>query len=93
MRRTVLVSALLLTAFPAYALPVTSTDVCVEIRDAAVCVMAEPKCHWSGEERDCLDGPAPPQDACIVHSSESICSVSTLGCVWREGKGCTAKAK
>ena len=88
-----LVAAASCIATAAYALPVTSTDVCVEIRDAAVCVMAEPKCHWSGEERDCLDGPAPPQDACIVHSSEAICSVSTLGCVWSEVKGCTAKAK
>ena len=91
MRLYLLTLAAFLTAPPAYALPVTSTDVCAEIRDAAVCVMAAPKCHWSGEERDCLDGPAPAQDACIVHSSESICSVSTLDCVWDADKGCTAK--
>ena len=93
MRLYLLILAALLTAVPAYALPVTSTDVCAEIRDSAVCLMAEPKCHWSGPERDCLDGPPPPQDACVVHSSESICRFSTLGCVWTEGKGCTARAK
>ena len=91
MRIYPLTLAAFLAASPAYALPVTSTDVCAEIRDAAVCVMAEPKCHWSGEERDCLDGPAPPQDGCVVHSSESICNVSALGCVWTKDKGCTAK--
>lgn len=92
-------TAVLALFVPLFALAATlgssraAEDTCFKISDSAICLAAAPKCHWVGEERDCLDGPPPPQDACRAHGDRAICdSDATLGCGWDAARGCLAKA-
>ena len=68
---------------------------CSAIRDSALC-LAEPTCWFdAAENKGCVDGPPPAQDACGVHGGESICvSDTALGCAWNaDDKKCVTKAK
>jgi hypothetical protein len=67
---------------------------CSAIRDSALC-LAEPTCWFNAaENKGCVDGPPPAQDACGVHGGESICvSDTALGCAWNaDDKKCVTKA-
>lgn len=66
---------------------------CQAIRDSAMCV-AEPTCWYDAvNNKGCLPGPRPDENACAVHGGESTCNTSTLGCTWNAGdKTCVTKA-
>ena len=65
---------------------------CSAIRDSAMCV-SEPTCWYdAANNKGCLEGPRPGENACGVHGGESICNTSTLGCMWDAGgKKCVGK--
>jgi hypothetical protein len=67
---------------------------CSAIRDSAMCV-AEPTCWYDAvNNKGCLDGPRPDENRCAVHSGESTCNVSTLGCTWNAAEEkCLTKAE
>ena len=94
MKKAVLAPLVLLSALAAtLGSSRAADDTCFKISDSAMCLAASPRCHWVGEERDCLDGPPPPQDACRAHGDKSICdSDATLGCRWDAVRGCVATA-
>ncbi|HUU24540.1 MAG TPA: hypothetical protein VMW68_03090 [Methyloceanibacter sp.] len=66
---------------------------CQAIRDSAMCV-SEPTCWYdAANNKGCLPGPRPDEDACAVHHGESTCNTSSLGCAWNAaGKTCVSKA-
>ena len=58
---------------------------CPAIRDSAMCV-AESTCWYdAANNKGCLEGPRPDENACGVHGGESICNTSTLDCMWDAG--------
>lgn len=73
--------------------PATAEKVrCSAIRDSAMCV-SEPTCWYDAvNNKGCLEGPRPAEDACAVHDSESTCDTSSFGCTWNAGdKKCATK--
>ncbi|MGH6736696.1 MAG: hypothetical protein ACRECX_11545 [Methyloceanibacter sp.] len=76
-------------SFPAHAEKVR----CSAIRDSAMCV-AEPSCWYdAANNKGCLDGPRPEENACAVHGSESTCNTSSLGCTWSAAGECVTKTE
>ena len=74
--------------------PVVAEKVrCSAIRDSAMC-LSEPTCWYdAANNKGCLEGPRPDENACGVHGGESICNTSTLGCRWDPAdKKCVSKA-
>jgi len=65
---------------------------CQAIRDSAMCV-TEPTCWYDAvNNKGCLPGPRPDEDACGVHGGESTCNTSSLGCAWNAADNkCAAK--
>jgi hypothetical protein len=93
MRLTFAALSLALLLIPSSVSLASAEDVrCSAIRDSAMCV-AEPKCWYDAvNNKGCLDGPAPDQDGCTAHGSESICNASTLNCAWDPASGsCASK--
>ena len=93
-------STLIASLFAAFALTLggvsaQAEDVrCQAIRDSAMCV-SEPTCWYDAvNNKGCLPGPRPDENACAVHGSESTCNVSSLGCSWdAAGSTCVSKAE
>jgi len=83
--------ALLATTFGT---PADAEEVrCQAIRDSAICV-SEPTCWYDAvNNKGCLPGPRPAEDACAVHGGQGLCDGDTaLGCMWDEGdKKCVTK--
>jgi hypothetical protein len=71
-----------------------SAERCGAIRDSAIC-LSTPNCHYDVNQRGCVDGPLPRQDACAVHGSEGICdSDVALGCKWNAARSaCASKSE
>ena len=67
---------------------------CTAIRDSAMCAERSDCWYDAKDNKGCLNGPRPAEDACSVHGSESICAADTsLGCAWNAGdKKCVTKA-
>ncbi len=67
---------------------------CQAIRDSAMCV-SEPTCWYdAANNKGCLPGPRPDEDACGVHGGESTCNTSSLGCAWNAAdEKCVTKAE
>jgi hypothetical protein len=66
--------------------PDMDTVRCTAIRDSAQCVSRSDCWYDAVNNKGCLKGPRPDEDACQVHGSQSICNVSTLGCAWNEAE-------
>ena len=73
--------------------PDMDTVRCTAVRDSAQCT-ARPDCWFDAKGgKGCLKGPRPDDDACLAHSSQSICDVSSLGCTWKAAENkCVSKA-
>jgi hypothetical protein len=86
MRSTILAFCLTLLAMTFGGTPADAEKVrCSAIRDSAMCV-SEPTCWYDAvNNKGCLDGPRPDEDACAVHGGESTCNTSSLGCAWNAG--------
>jgi len=94
MRSTVVTFFLALMAMAFSFTPANAEKVrCQAIRDSAMCV-SEPTCWYdAANNKGCLPGPNPDKNPCAVHSSDSICSVSALGCKWDPAdKKCVSKS-
>ena len=89
--RSILVAFLLavstLTSTAAIAAePDMDTVRCTAVRDSAQCT-ARADCWYDAKGgKGCLKGPRPDENPCQVHTSQSICDISTLGCVWNEAE-------
>lgn len=95
MRSTIFAFLLALVAVTAGGMPVDAEEVrCQAIRDSAMC-LAEPSCWYdAANNKGCLPGPRPEEDACGVHGGESTCNTSSLGCAWNAtDEKCVTKAE
>ncbi len=95
MRSTIFAFVLALLAVTFGGTPTRAEEVrCQAIRDSAMCV-AEPSCWYdAANNKGCLPGPRPAEDACAVHHGESTCNLSSLGCAWNAAdKTCVTKAE
>jgi|GEM_PF-1341659 len=83
----------LLTTPAATAEPDMDTVRCTAIRDSAQCT-ARPDCWFDAKGgKGCLAGERPAEDRCVVHTSQSICDTSTLGCTWNAAdETCVSKS-
>ena len=75
-------------------MPLQAKEVrCQAIRDSAMCV-SEPTCWYDAtNNKGCLPGPRPDENPCGVHSGESICNGSALGCTWNAAEDkCVTKS-
>jgi hypothetical protein len=64
------------------------------IGDAALCLLAAPKCHWDSDRRGCYPGPGAFRDACAAHEDKGVCVTSSLGCQWSDaGNKCESKTQ
>jgi hypothetical protein len=94
MRATIIAFSLALLAFAFTGVSAHAEKVrCSAIRDSAMCA-ERPDCWYDAKDnKGCLDGPRPAEDACSVHGSESICAADTsLGCAWNaDDKKCVTK--
>ena len=84
MRGIVATLIALLFALGASTVETAAADECM-IGDAALCLAADPNCHWDTEKRGCYPGPAAYQDSCAVHVDKALCAGdTTLGCRWSD---------
>ena len=94
MQLTIVAFFLALMAMPFSTSPTGAETVrCQAIRDSAMCV-SEPTCWYDAvNNKGCLPGPRPDENACAVHGGESTCNASSLGCAWNAAdKKCASKA-
>jgi hypothetical protein len=95
MRLTFMVFSLAIVAFSLGGTASQAEEVrCQAIRDSAMCV-SEPTCWYDAvNNKGCLPGPAPDEDRCGVHGSESICNTSSFGCAWNAADSkCASKSE
>jgi hypothetical protein len=72
----------------------SSAGGCGTIRDSAMCA-STPNCYYDVNQRHCLEGTRPREDACAVHGDEGLCDAdAALGCKWNAARSaCASKSE